>query len=223
MTHVYGVDEAGRGPILGPMALAVVLLDRPGTTTLRKLGVQDSKRFGSGSKAQELRAGLAEQIQQHAVAHTCELVAVEVIDEHTFRGQLNRLEQDVALRLLRALAAPEHAAIICDGANLFRPLQRHYPRLQAVNDGESAHVAVAAASILAKHARDTAFSAICSRYHADFGPIAGGGYANAATRRFLDAYARTHGGLPPEARKSWGAQKLPCEQLTLGELSTQAS
>lgn len=223
MSQIYGVDEAGRGPLLGPMALAVVLLDAAGSTRLRKLGVQDSKRFGSGPKAQELRSSLAAQIQQHALAHACELVPVEVIDEHTFRGQLNRLEQDVALRLLRRLEAPHTAAIICDGANLFRPLQRHYPRLQAVNDGESAHVAVAAASILAKHARDTAFAQICARYHADFGPIAGGGYANAATRRFLDAYAQTHGGLPPEARKSWGAEKLPSEQLTLADLSTQTS
>ena len=30
-----------------------------------------------------------------------------------------------------------------------------------------------------------------------------------------DAYARSHGGLPPEARKSWGAEKLPSDQLTL--------
>jgi ribonuclease HII len=222
MTHVYGVDEAGRGPILGPMALAVVVLDRPGTTRLRRLGVQDSKRFGAGPKAQEQRAALTAQIHKHAIAWTCELVSVEIIDEHTYRGQLNRLEQDVALRHLRALAAPDHAEIICDGANLFRPLQRHYPRLQAVNDGESVHVAVAAASILAKHARDTAFAEICSRYHADFGPIAGGGYANAATRRFLDAYARVHGGLPPEARKSWGAEKLPNEQLTLEAVASSA-
>jgi ribonuclease HII len=216
MTLVYGVDEAGRGPILGPMALAVVALDPVGTERLSALGVQDSKRFGAGEKAQEQRAALAVQIQQHAIAWTCELVPVEVIDEHTFRGQLNRLEQDVALRLLRQLAAAADAAIICDGARLFRPLRTHFSRLEAVDDGESAHVAVAAASILAKHARDTAFAEICSRYTADFGKIAGGGYANAATRRFLDAYARARGGLPPEARKSWGAEKHPVDaQLTL--------
>ena len=58
--HVYGVDEAGRGPILGPMALAVVVLDDTGTTTLSELGVQDSKRFGAGEKAQEARAALAQ-------------------------------------------------------------------------------------------------------------------------------------------------------------------
>ncbi len=213
--RVYGVDEAGRGPILGPMTLAVVLLEEAGAIALRGLGVQDSKRFGSGAKAQDLRAGLSAQIHRHALAYACELVPVEIIDEHTLRGQLNRLEQDVALRLLRRLEAPQTATIICDGANLFRPLQRHFPHLQAVNDGESVHIAVAAASILAKHARDAAFAEICGRYHAEFGPLAGGGYANPATRRFLDAYARTHGGLPPEARKSWGAAKLPADQLTL--------
>jgi len=220
--HVYGVDEAGRGPLLGPMALAVVVLDRKSTRALTKLGVQDSKRFGAGPKAQEQRAALTAQIHQHAIAWACELVSVQIIDEHTFRGQLNRLEQDVALQLLRQLGAPREAVIICDGANLFRPLQHHFPELQAVNDGESHHVAVAAASIIAKHARDTAFAEICSRYEPVFGPIAGGGYANAATRRFLTAYAAAHGGLPPEARKSWGAEKLPPQpavvQLSLADL-----
>ena len=220
--HVYGVDEAGRGPILGPMALAVVVLDSKAARKLSGLGVQDSKRFGAGPKAQELRADLAAEIHGRAIAWACELVSVEVIDEHTFRGQLNRLEQEVALQLLRRLGAAIDAAIICDGANLFRPLREHFPKLQAVNDGESAHVAVAAASIVAKHARDAAFAEICSRYHADFGPVAGGGYANAATRRFLEAYAQARGGLPPEARKSWGAEKIPVEaptrQLSLMEL-----
>ncbi len=212
--HTYGVDEAGRGPILGPMALAVVVLDRKTATKLTKLGVQDSKRFGAGAKAQELRANLAAEIHQCARAWACELVPVEIIDEHTFRGQLNRLEQDVALQLLRRLGAAIDAAIICDGEYLFRPLREHYPRLKAVNDGESAHCAVAAASIVAKHARDTAFAQICERYHPEFGPVTGGGYSNAHTRRFLDAYKQARGGLPPEARKSWGAEKLPVQQST---------
>jgi ribonuclease HII len=209
MNHVYGIDEAGRGPILGPMALAVVVLDDAGTATLNALGVQDSKRFGAGEKAQEARASLAAQIQQHAIAFAIELVPVEIIDEHTFRGRLNHLEREVACRLLNHLVCPRDAFILCDGARLFGPLRLQYPRLEAHNDGESVHVAVAAASILAKHARDSAFAEIGQRYAPQFGKLAGGGYLNAATRRFLDAYAALHGGLPPEARKSWGAEKLP--------------
>ena len=204
----WGLDEAGRGPILGPMALALVCLDAPAADHLRGLGVQDSKRFGSGTKAQELRASLAAEIRRVSLLCACALIPVDTIDEHTFRGQLNHLEQRTALELLAAAKAKEDAHIVADGARIFDCLRRQYPRLVAVNDGESAHIAVAAASILAKHARDEAFAAISRRYEPEFGPLAGGGYLNAATRRFLDAYANTHGGLPPEARKSWGAAKL---------------
>src|SRR5690606_22219785 len=144
------------------------------------------------------------EIQRRARVCVCETIAVEIIDAHTFRGQLNLLEQRTALRLLTAAGAPEDAHGIADGRRLCSPLRRTYPRLCAVARGESAHVAVAAASIVAKHLRDLAFAAIAARYAAEFGPVTGGGYLNAATRRFLDAYARVHSGLPPEARKSWG-------------------
>ncbi|MCY1067694.1 hypothetical protein OV090_23300 [Nannocystis sp. RBIL2] len=212
----WGLDEAGRGPILGPMTLALVSLDRRAATKLRGLGVQDSKRFGAGPKAQELRASLSVEIRRLARVCVCVEIHVDVIDEHTYRGQLNVLEQNTALRLLAEAGTPEDAHIIADGCRIFTPLQRSYPRLCAVDKGESAHVAVAAASIVAKHARDEAFSAIAARYAADFGPIAGGGYLNKATRRFLDAYNKVHARLPPEARKSWGAEKVDAgDQLSL--------
>jgi ribonuclease HII len=70
------------------------------------------------------------------------------------------------------------------------------------------HVSVAAASILAKDARDAAFARIAAHYESEFGPVTGGGYINAATYRFIDAYRERYGELPPEARKSWGADKL---------------
>ena len=66
---------------------------------------------------------------------------------------------------------------------------------------------VAAASVLAKVARDDAFAEIARRYATEFGEIRGGGYLNKPTRGFLEAYRAAHGGLPPEARQSWGAPK----------------
>lgn len=216
-TLVYGVDEAGRGPWLGPMAMAVVVVNSVSARALEQLGVQDSKRFGSDARGRAKRAELAEAIRACVVDHRCALVDVEEIDQHTFRGQLNHLERLVVTRLLgaRELAAEVDARIICDGARLFSPLKRRYPGLIAVDKGESAHVAVAAASVLAKHARDEAFAAIATKYEPEFGPITGGGYVNAATRAFLTAYEQRHGGLPPEARKSWGARKRKLEQLPL--------
>jgi ribonuclease HII len=207
--RTIGVDEAGRGPILGPMALAVVAVDEAGAAALLRLGVQDSKRFGADARGQARRAALAAEIPAHALACRSALVDVEVIDAHTRQGRLNHLERATAEALLVEIAACPEDQIICDGAALFGPLAARYPGLLAVNQGESAHVAVAAASILAKHARDEAFAAIAARYEPEFGRLGGGGYINAATRRFLSAYQARYGDLPPEARRSWGAPAAP--------------
>lgn len=215
MNRVWGADEAGRGPILGPMAIAVVGVDRKATRALRRLGVADSKSFGSGEDAVAQRRELAIRIREIVPVCGVRLVEVDVIDRYTFQGKLNALERLVVGQLLAELAAAREATVICDGHRLFAPLRARFPRLRAVNDGESAHPSVAAASILAKDERDAAFSRIAARYEPEFGPIRGGGYLNAATRRFLADYAARFGGLPPEARKSWGAPKQGGANLEL--------
>jgi len=86
---------------------------------------------------------------------------------------------------------------------LFRPLAARFPRLEALNNGESKHASVAAASILAKDRRDQLFACIAARYAPLFGKLGGGGYGNSKTREFLVAYAKRFRGLPPEARRSW--------------------
>lgn len=206
-TLELGADEAGRGPILGPMVIAVVGVDAASASSLQSLGVADSKRFGSDAAGRERRAVLAREIRALVPACRVRVVEVEEIDHYTFRGQLNALERRVVLELLDALETPRGARVICDGARMFAPLRAHYPRLEAVDHGESAHVAVAAASIVAKDVRDRAFGVIAERYAEAFGPLRGGGYLNAATRRFLDSYQERFGTLPPEARRSWGATK----------------
>ncbi|MEM6292477.1 MAG: hypothetical protein AAGA54_14475 [Myxococcota bacterium] len=213
--RTFGADEAGRGPILGPMVIAVVAVDKGAAISLAKRGVCDSKGFGAGASARTKRAELAAVVRDRAPLHAVRMVEAEEVDQYTFRGQLNALERKVVHDLLLELGAGNDDRIVCDGANMFAPLQQFFPQLEAVNKGESAHVSVAAASILAKDARDAAFAEIAARYESDFGPLRGGGYLNAATRAFLDAYQAKHGCLPPEARKSWGAEKVTGSQTDL--------
>ncbi len=200
-----GLDEAGRGPILGPMVLACVALDEQATSELQALGVTDSKRFGAGVKAHTQRAALVEQI--HARARHIEVWVIEVheIDARTRRGELNRLEQEVALQLLGR--APTAARIIADGERIFAPLGRHYPHLRAENKADQSCIAVAAASLCAKVRRDELWHQIKGRYEAEFGEFlagfAGGGYLNDATRSFLRAYCARYRRIPPEGRASW--------------------
>lgn len=200
-TLVLGIDEAGRGPALGAMVLAAVALEPAASRRLTRAGVADSKSFGSDDKARAARDRLATLIQQHAAYFSLEVCDVETIDAYVRRGALNVLERERAEALVRA--APACKRIVADGKRLFGALSATFPHLQATDRAESKHVAVAAASILAKVHRDRLFAEIAARYEPQFGPIHGGGYVNARTRAFTNAYRARFGALPPEARTSW--------------------
>jgi ribonuclease HII len=196
-----GIDEAGRGPAIGPLVLAACALDTAAARRLTRAGLTDSKAFGAGPDAHAARSALAVEIRALATFHAVIEVDVATVDARVFRNELNALERDVAIQLIDQ--APAVDQILADGARMFAPLTARYPNLKSLDRAESAHAAVAAASVLAKTARDEAFARIAARYLADFGPLRGGGYVNDATRAFLIAYARVHGRLPDEARRSW--------------------
>jgi ribonuclease HII len=196
-----GIDEAGRGPAIGPLVMAAVSLSTKAAAALTRAGLTDSKAFGAGPIAHERRLELAAKVHALAsfVAH--EVVSTEIIDERVARGELNQLEREVAVRLINQAPPPQR--MIADGQRMFAPLCARYPTLVAMDRAEARHASVAAASVIAKTIRDVHFAEICARYAAEFGPITGGGYVNDGTRRFLRAYAERYGSLPTEARRSW--------------------
>jgi ribonuclease HII len=197
-----GIDEAGRGPILGPLVMAGVALKPRRSAALTRAGVADSKKFGAGREAHEKRKALAERIRNEADHYDVHVIEVVEIDRRVRQNQLNVLEREVATVIIER--APACRRIVLDGERMFAPLRERFPHAESHNNGESAHVAVAAASILAKVARDDHFFAIAERYEAEFGKIEGGGYENVHTRTFLERYVAVYGRLPPEARHSWG-------------------
>lgn len=201
MKRTLGIDEAGRGPVLGPMVMAAVCLDTTGARVLSRAGLRDSKMYGAGEKARQIREELAAKVREYAVHIAVKVVDVAEIDERVQRSELNVLEREVAEEFITG--APEVDAIVADGKTLFGPMLPRYPHMKAWNKAESKHASVAAASVIAKTRRDQIFERINNRYRCDFGELGGGGYANAATRRFLRAYAEKHRRLPPEARRSW--------------------
>lgn len=201
MKLTVGIDEAGRGPVLGPMVMAAVCLDTRGARALARAGVKDSKSFGPPEQARERRAELAARVRELAVHVELRVVDVAVIDRRVRNNELNVLEREVARAMLER--SPRAHRIVADGKTLFAALRDAYPQLEAHNKGESKHCAVAAASIVAKHRRDEIFERIAARYQPLFGRIIGGGYTNDATRTFLRAYVGKFGRLPPEARRSW--------------------
>src|SRR5512134_2747893 len=112
-----GIDEAGRGPILGPMVLAAVALRPAATRKLKKAGVSDSKWFGAGPAAHEARLALVPCILDAADAVAVSMVSVEEIDRAVAVGGLNALERAHAGRMLGRL--PHADRIIADGKKVF--------------------------------------------------------------------------------------------------------
>jgi len=135
--RVAGVDEAGRGPLAGPVVVAAVILDprRPID------GLADSKVL---SEAQ--RDELAPLIRAHALAWSVVAVDTDEIERLNILGAtLVGME-----RALRALQTAPVLALI-DGNRLPKNLPC---RARAIVDGDATEPAIGAASILAKTARD---------------------------------------------------------------------
>jgi ribonuclease HII len=213
---VAGIDEAGRGPVIGPLVLAAVWVEAPsGMRALRRLGVRDSKTLDPAA-----RERLAAAIRAAAVHLDLEVAQAATVDSHARRGRLNVLERSMADALLRR--GPQAARIIADGERLFAPLREGHPQLRARDRADAAHAAVAAASIVAKVERDAAFLRIAARC-GDQCELArqGMGYANAATERFLLAYHARHHRLPPGTRSSW--DWAPLRRLLDGQLALPLS
>jgi ribonuclease HII len=198
-----GIDEAGRGPVIGPMVMAGVAVRTRRAAALSRAGVADSKAFGAGEDGHRKRSELAKRIRDCAESIVVRVIDVTTIDLRVRQNQLNHLEREIATEIIQTSVAAKR--IVADGEILFSALATDFPHLEARNRGEDHHVAVAAASIMAKVERDEHFFQIARRYEPEFGPITGGGYDNIHTRRFLESYVAAYGCLPPEARKSWSS------------------
>lgn len=178
-----GVDEAGRGPLAGPVTAAAVMLDPARPID----GLRDSKKLSAAA-----RERLADQIRERAAAWCVAEASVAEID------QLNILRATL-LAMQRAVAglgrAPDDVWV--DG--------NRCPdwawRSQAVVKGDDKVAAIAAASILAKTARD----AFMCKLHEEF-PVYGFarhmGYGTAVHLAALKAH-----GACPQHRKSFAPVK----------------
>ena len=196
-----GIDEAGRGPSVGPMVMAAVALDSKTAAALTRKGLRDSKAYGAGDDAHAIRAELAAEIRLRAHFVVVIEVSHTEIDSRVCRNELNVLEREIAIKMIDQ--APTCDKIIADGKRMFSSLAARYEQFTSLDHAEDHHAAVAAASVCAKVLRDERFNEIRARYEPELGPITGGGYSNAHTRKWVRAYCERYGKLPEEARRSW--------------------
>ena len=194
---IVGVDEAGRGPVIGPLVVAGVAVESD--VPLRHLNVRDSKKLSP-----ERREALAPEIEK---VSTYELVVIpaERIDVMRSEMSLNDFEAKLFAEVIDKLR-PETAYV--DAADVDELEFKRCVRRELAFDVEivSQHNAdelfpvVSAASILAKVCRDREMRLI----EDEIGLHIGSGYASDTdTIAFLERWIRQHGSLPPHTRASW--------------------
>ncbi len=176
---VCGVDEAGRGPLCGPVCVAAVVLDPENPIE----GVNDSKKL-----SEKKREALYEEIVQKALAYNIVMVGPETIDElnilgATMLGMKNAVE---------GLAVKPQLALI-DGN---RCPQMETPA-QSVVKGDAKSACIAAASILAKVTRDRYMEQLALEYP-EYRLEKHKGYPTKEHYALLDQY-----GIQPFYRKSF--------------------
>lgn len=176
--RVTGVDEAGRGPLAGPVAVAAVILD----PRRRLRGLDDSKKL---TRAQ--REAIYPRIVERALAWHVEMVPVEEID------RLNILHATLeGMRRCILALGPQVELVRIDGNAVPRAL----PCLaEAVVGGDALEPAIMAASILAKVARDRLMCALHEE-HPHYGFDVHKGYPTPAHLAALAA----HGPCPHHRR-----------------------
>ena len=204
---IGGVDEAGRGCIIGPLVLAGVAVEESKLSKLIEIGVKDSKTLSPAA-----RMRLYPHIKDLAYKVVLVKVSPEEVDRYVARRKkfirLNLLEAEAAAKVIEELEA-DLVYVDAPDADPERfkrnvvALLRRKVELIAEHEADKTYPIVSAASIIAKVERDAEIARLRERY-GDFGS----GYpADPATITFLREWLTKHGETPPFARKTWKTWK----------------
>jgi len=216
MAIICGIDEAGRGPVVGPLVIAAVTIDADDEKKLKQLGVKDSKDL-----TPRQREDMFEKIKEIVKAHKIEILLPSDVDAalDTEGTNLNWLEADTSIDLINALK-PDKALLDCPSNNINAYNDYVKEKLKVNCEVISEHKAdekypvVSAASILAKVTRDREIFKIQQFVDGELGS----GYpADPITKKFLEENYMKY---PEIFRRTWASYKNVVkakDQKKLGE------
>ncbi len=198
-----GIDEAGRGPVIGPMVMAIAVIDEKAINKLVEIGVKDSKLLSSTN-----REAMFELIKSALDDHKIIILSPQEIDEALNHPtmNLNWLEAETSAKLISQVKCDK---VIVDSPSNNINAYKNYliNKLPTKVDVVAEHKAdmkfpiVAAASILAKVIRDREIEKIKQKYAIEFGS----GYpSDPLTVEFLK---QNYDKYPEIFRKTWISYK----------------
>lgn len=199
MAVLLGIDEAGRGSVLGPLVVAGYAVEEADYGRLEALPLADSKAMEPAARVRAAR-----RLREFGGQVVLRLVTPAGVDRAVESGGLNALEiseMTTIIRLVKA-AVVYVDALTSKPARFGRQLEalagKTRPRVVAENKADTKYPLVQAASILAKVARDSALARI-RRIHRGVGS----GYpSDPVTRAFLEGF-KCSGAYPDFVRRSW--------------------
>jgi len=204
---IAGVDDAGRGAIIGPLVIAGVLLEEKDIAKLVELKVKDSKLLSP-----KRREELAEIIKRIALKYHIERLwpaeIDKVVDSKIKLHKLNRLEAKTMAKVIEALK-PDMAYV--DASDVYTErFKEHIQeclsfKVQTISEhkADKKYPIVSAASIIAKVERDKAIAELKQKY----GELGCGYPTDPATMKFLEKWLEKFSEYPDFVRKSWKPAK----------------
>lgn len=205
MKLVLGIDEAGRGPVIGPLAVCGVLCEESKIDKLKELGAKDSKTIST-----EQRTSTAKTIKKFVDDYHIVKISPKVIE----KGNLNTIEFDVIVKLINKFKPQK---VIIDTPVSPGAIANYSGKLRTAIDenirssieliiepkADANYPVVGAASILAKVERDNEIE----KLHEKYGDFGSGYPSDPKTYEFIKHWNK----FPEIVRKNWST----CESILI--------
>ena len=160
---ICGVDDAGRGSMVGPLVIAGVTIDKKNLKKLKSIGVQDSKKLSPKTR-EILYKKIIEIVDEYYVVR----IPPKTIDSNVFKHNLNHLEAKNMAKVIKKLNTQTAYVDSCDvdykrfGKEI--SLLTANSKIISRHHADSRFVVVAAASIIAKVSRDKSIHRLKKNY-----------------------------------------------------------
>jgi len=213
---ILGIDDAGRGPVIGPMILAGVILTKQQESKLKKQNITDSKLLW-----QSQRIKLAKIIKENSISHKIIKVSPQEIDKtlNAIDTNLNKLEAQKSADIIKFLNtgknSKERINVIIDCPSINIRAWKYFLNkfltqttnltIKCEHKADLNHTSVSAASIIAKVAREEEMEKLRREYK-KYGEMGSGYPSDPKTKEFL----KKNGKILADSgifRKTWSTWK----------------
>jgi ribonuclease HII len=203
--NILGIDEAGRGPVIGSLFVAGIIIPQEKEVMLKRMGVKDSKRL-----TPQRRKVLARKLKKMFDYRIIEITAKD-IDILRETISLNSIEEIAVAKLIKELSIYNYNKIILDCFDVntkrsenkckyFIGKKANDIEVIAEHKADNNYIPVSASSIIAKESRDESIEDLKKKYR-KIGDIGSGYPSDPKTISFLKKYKYNE--LPDTVRKSW--------------------